>query len=195
VIDLTSKTWCCFGTRGSGKSWLVKHILDSTPEHLIYDPLGEHKGYRRYVPEDRASLAELEEFVKAAIIPDSRAPTRGGPLSLFVVDEANKYIRPKPSPLPAGIDDLNDFSRHWGLSVGFVCRRPVQFHTDIVELSNYVFFFGLAGKNDYRYMEVLHQGLGDAVRNLRRFEFISLADGKEITLHAPIDSPKYPVQT
>ncbi len=178
-----------FGLRGSGKSWLVKHILDSTPDHLIYDPLGEHQGYRQYIPEDRSSVQELEELVQALVIPEKNRP------ALFVVDEANKYIRPKPNPLPAGIDDLNDFARHWDLSVGYVCRRPVQFHTDIVELSNYVFFFGLSGKNDYRYMEDLHHGLGDAVRSLAEYEFVSLKDGREITLHAPIDTPKHPNHT
>jgi len=185
VIDLTEKGWCIFGRRGGGKSWLLKHILDSTPDHLVYDPLEEHPGYRRYIPEDRTSIPELEALVNDLVIPEQFRP------SLFVMDEANRYIRPKPNPLPSGINDLNDFARHWDMSVGYVCRRPVQFHTDIVELSNYLFFFGLSGKNDHAYMEDLHHGLGDAVRNLKKYEFISLADGQVMTLHAPIDTPKH----
>lgn len=187
MIDLHNKGWCVFGLRGSGKSWLVKHILDSTPNHIVYDPLNEHQGYRRYSPEDRSSTEELSEFVNAIVIP--RKP------DLFVIDEANKYVQPKPTRLPPGVSDLNDFARHWGISTGYVARRPVQFHTDIVELSNHVFFFSLPGKNDYQYLEGLHSGLGDTVRSLPPFHFATLTDGRDIQVHTPIGPPKHPRRT
>jgi len=186
-MDLTDKGWCIFGPRGSGKSWLLKSILDSTPDHIVYDPLGDHEGYRRYLPEDRNSVAELSDLVQAVVIPTKPA--------LFAVDEANKYILPKPHPLPAGIDDLMDFGRHFGISVGFVARRPVQFHTDLVELSDVIFLFSLTGKNDYQYMEDLHRGLGDVVRNLEKYHFASLRAGREITIHNPVALPVHPVHT
>ena len=150
MIDLTEKGWCIFGRRGGGKSWLVKHILDSTPNHVVYDPLGEHIGYRQYLPTDRQSVTELEEMVNGLVIP-TRVP-------LFVVEEANKFIRPKPHPLPKGIDDLNDLSRHWGMSVGYVCRRPVQFHTDVVELSHYLFFLSCLAKMTIRIWKIYTRG-------------------------------------
>ena len=187
MIDLTGKGFCIFGVRGSGKSWLVKHILDSTPGHLIYDPLDEHGGYRRYIPDDRQSSDELNKLINDLVIP--RKPR------LFVVDESNKYIKPKPTPLPSGVADLNDFARHWGTSCGWVCRRMAQLSTDIVELSNHLFVFKLTGKNDYAYLENLHQGLGDAVRNLGPHEFMSLTNGSEMELHAPVDAPVHAVHT
>jgi len=193
LIDLTSKGWVVFGLRGSGKSWFLKSVLDSTPDHIVYDPLNEHLGYRRYIPTDRDSVTELEEFLGAMVVP--KAPQGPQELlsvpALVVIDEANRYVRPKPHPLPKGVSDLVDLARHWAMSFGCVCRRPVQFHTDIVELADYVFFFGLSGKNDYRYMEDLHQGLGDQVRALKRWHFVSLAGGREITVHVPIDTPKH----
>jgi len=187
VIDLTDLGWCVFGARGGGKSWLVKHILDSTIDHLVYDPLDDHPGYRHYLPDDRESIAELTDLVTSVVI-----PTRP---SLFVVEEANKYIAPKPSRLPPGIGDLMDFGRHWGISVGYVARRPVQFHSDIVELSNVLFFYRLTGRNDYLYMEGLCSGLGDAVRNLGQYEFASLTAGRDIEIHNPIPKPAHPVHT
>ena len=187
MIDLTDKGFCIFGSRGGGKSWLVKHILDSTPNHLIYDPMQEHQGYRRYVPDDRESVQELSDLVKSVVVPTKPA--------LFIVDEANKYVLPKPNRLPDGVNDLMDFGRHWGISVGFVSRRPVQFHTDLVELSNVLFFYGLTGNNDYHYLENLHMGLGDAVRNLGEFQFMSLSSGRDMELHNPIDSPGHPNHT
>ena len=187
MIDLSGKGWCIFGVRGSGKSWLVKKILDSTPDHLIYDPLDEHQGYRRYIPTLRASETELNGVINDLVIP--RKPR------LFIVDEANKYIRPKPAPLPSGVADLNDFARHWSISCGWVCRRMTQFSTDIVELSNHLFFFQLTGRNDWKYMEGLHQGLGEAVRNLGQYEYMSLTNGSEMQLHAPVDAPLHAVHT
>ena len=178
MIDLTNKSFVIVGKRGGGKSWLTKHILDSTPSHLVYDPLGEHIGYRQYIPTDRESPFELDEVIKGMVIPWRPA--------LFIIDEANKYVPAKPRPMPPGVSDLNDFARHWGISAGYICRRPVQFHTDIVELANYVFFFKLTGRNDYQYMEDLHEGLGDKVRALKPFQFVILEDGDKIvttTLH------------
>lgn len=187
MIDLTGKGFCIFGVRGSGKSWLVKHILDSTPDHLIYDPLEEHDGYRRYIPDDRQSTDELNKLITDLVIP--RKPR------LFIVDEANKYIRPKPTPLPSGVSDLNDFARHFGTSCGWVARRMTQFNTDIVELANHLFFFKLTGKNDFHYMEGLHQGLGDAVRSLGKYEFMSLTNGADMQHHAPVDEPRHASHT
>ena len=165
----------------------MKHILDSTPDHLIYDPLDEHGGYRRYIPDDRQSSEALNTLINDLVIP--RKPR------LFVVDEANKYIRPKPTPLPSGVADLNDFARHWGMAAGWVCRRMTQFNSDLTELANHVFFFKLTGRNDHQYMEGLHQGLGDAVRSLGPHEFMSLTNGSEMELHSPVDSPKYASHT
>jgi hypothetical protein len=187
MLDLTNKGWCVFGLRGSGKSWLVKHILDTTPNHRVYDPLNEHNGYKRYPPDDRASKDELNEYIQHVIIPTKP--------KLFVIDEANKYVTPKPTPLVPGVADLNDFARHWGISTGYVCRRMTQFHTDIIELSNIVFIFRLPGKNDFAYMESLFDGLGTTVRNLPPHHFVTLEDGTKVTVHAPIKPPKHPHKT
>ncbi len=185
MIDLTAKGWAVFGARGSGKSVLVEHILNSTKSHLVYDPLGEHNRYRRYIPDDRHSVAELDNVINSLVVPRRYGGRAERAPSMFVVDEANKYVSPKPTPLPRGISDIVDYGRHYPTSFGFVARRMAQFHTDIVELADCVFVFRLAGRNDYRYLEELHQGLGDVVRGLKKYHFASLAQGK-ITVHAPV---------
>tara|TARA_Y100000310_G_C20341620_1_gene650075 strand:+ start:51 stop:635 length:585 start_codon:yes stop_codon:yes gene_type:complete len=185
MIDLTARGWAVFGARGSGKSVLVAHILGTARTHLIYDPLGEHKNYRRYVPDDRHSVSELDAAISVLVTPRRFGGQAASSPDMFVIDEANKYVAPKPSPLPKGIADLVDYGRHYPCSVGFVARRMAQFHTDIVELADAVFIFRLAGRNDYRYLEELHQGLGDVVRGLPKYHFASLAQGK-VTVHAPV---------
>lgn len=178
MIDLSNKGWACFGGRGSGKSTLVKHILASTKSHLVYDPMDEYGGFHRYTPTDRESVEECNKFVKAGIIKWKPA--------LAVIDEANKYILPNNTRLPSAIADLVDFGRHWKISFGCVARRPVQFHTDIVELANFLFFFRLSGRNDYQYMEDLHVGLGDEVRRLKPYEFVILENGSKLTIHTAL---------
>ena len=206
-MDLANKGWCVFGLRGSGKSWFVKSLLESTPDHLIYDPLKEHKGYNRYVPTDRTSIEELEKVIHGPVIKgvkvteDNKAtfPTRRvgetWKSELFVIDEGNRYILPHPTRMPPGVADLVDYGRHWNLSFGVVARRPVQFNSTLVELSDHVFFFQLPGKNDHAYLESLHVGLGDTVRNLAPYHFVAFSHGSEITVHAPIRPPAHPTET
>jgi len=187
MINLTNVQWCVFGLRGSGKSWLVKSVLDSTPSHLVYDPLDEHRGYRQYVPNDRQSGEELSTVIHERVIAWRPA--------LFVIDEANKYVRPKPTPLSSGLADLADLGRHYQVSIGYVARRPSQFHTDVVELSDYLFIFHLTGKNDYMYLENIKRGLGDAVRALEPHHFAVVDPARNVSVHNPIDAPLYPHHT
>ena len=206
-MDLANKGWCVFGLRGSGKSWFVKSLLESTPDHLIYDPLKEHRGYNKYTPSDRTSIEELEKVIQGPVIKgvkvteDNKAtfPTRRvgetWKAELFVIDEGNRYILPHPTRMPPGVADLVDYGRHWNLSFGVVARRPVQFNSTLVELSDHVFFFQLPGKNDHAYLESLHVGLGDTVRDLAPFHFVAFSHGSEITVHAPIRPPAHPTET
>jgi DNA helicase HerA-like ATPase len=206
-MDLASKGWCVFGLRGSGKSWFVKSVLESTPDHLIFDPLKEHSGYNRVVPTDRTSIDELETVIKGPVIKgfkvteDNKAmfPTRRvgetWKPECFVIDEANRFIQAHPKPMPQAVADLVDYGRHWSVSFGVVARRPVQFNSTLVELSDHVFFFNLPGKNDHAYLESLHSGLGDTVRNLAPHHFVAFSHGTEITVHAPIRAPRHPTET
>ena len=210
MIELQSKGWAVFGLRGSGKSWFVKHVLDSSPDHLIYDPLKEHRGYNRYTPTNRdgeIGKKELDTFIRSVVFegvkvtetnkrqyPTRRVGETWKP-DLFVIDEANQYIEPKPTRMPGAVRDLVDFGRHFSISFGIVARKPVQCNTDLVELSDHVFFFQLPGKNDHAYLESLHSGLGDTVRNLPPHHFVAFSHGTEITVHAPIRPPAHPTET
>ena len=187
-VDLTNKSFVICGQKGTGKSWLIKSILDSTPNHIVYDPLSEHDGYRRYIPEDRDSQQELSDMIVGIVVPQRP--------SLFIIDEANKYILPKPSRLPKpGVADLLDFSRHYGVAWGCGMRRPVQVHSDVLELAAVVFAFQSSGKNDHGYYEDLHVGMGDAVRNLQDHHFCVLQGGKDLSIHAPVEMPRHPSYT
>lgn len=153
----------------------------STRNHIVYDPLREHKNFNRYLPTNRNSVSEASGFITDYVL--KKRP------KLYCVDEANRYIKPKPNPLPPGFADLNDFSRHWDIAWGVVTRRPSQFHSDIVELCHFLFIFHLPGPKDRRFLNDLSDGLGDVVKSLPLYHFAVLDQTTDtISVHAPIDS-------
>ena len=169
-----------FGLQGSGKTILAKHILRQAKSHLVYDPLDEYSAFTRYVPQDRYSVPELDMFIM-------RLGLRTKP-RLLVIDEANKYVRPKPAPLPKGVAELNDFSRHHDIAWLAVCRRPTQFHSDVTELAHYVFAFRLPGRNDRRFFDDMGAGLGSVVATLKPYHFLVIEQGLggDAFIHKPI---------
>ena len=178
MIELSSKRFAVLGLQGSGKSQLCKRLLRGQPQHLVYDPLSEYKGFNRYQPQDRHSSGELDDFVTKAVIPWKPR--------LFVVDEASRYICPKPSPLPQGIAELNDWSRHYDIAWGVVCRRPSQLHSDIAELAHYLFIFRLSGRLDHHVLDSICAGLGQTVSTLQPYHFAVVEGGLGYYVHKPI---------
>ena len=180
--DIRCKRFCIFGLQQSGKSYLARRILASEPAHFVYDPLHEHVGcnrylarYRQYIPE---AIAELDLLVRRVVI-------GSGKVRLFVVDEANRYC-PNRRPLPDSIGELNDFQAHYDIGFGVIARRPVQLHTDLVELAHYLFVFSLRGKNDLAYLDCLAAGLADAVAGLEKYHFVVVDPQRRFTVHAPV---------
>jgi len=181
--DLKNKRFAIFGLQGTGKSVLVKHFLRSTPNSIVYDVLREHTGLHRYLVSYRqyspVALAELNNFVNRVVI-------GSGKIRLFVLEEANRYCRPKPNPLPDSILYLNDFQRHLNIAFGVVARRPTQLHSDLVELAHYLFIFRLVGKNDFEFLEATAEGLGEAVRKLPDYHFIVVNPDRSFYQHEPV---------
>ena len=79
-----------------------------------------------------------------------------------------------------------DFSRHEGISFGLIARRPVQLHTDLVELSQFYFVFNLHGRNDITTLNNTYQGMGETVRGLQEYHFAVLNEGRLLTVHEPV---------
>ena len=178
VIDLANKRFVIIGLQGSGKTTLAKSILAATERHIVYDPLGEYRGFRRYVPDDIHSSAEMDDYIGRVVIPAQP--------DLFLMDEGSRYIPNNPKPLPRHLSDMVDLSRHWGISWGVIARRPSQLHTNIRELAHYCFVFSLYGRNDIKALNDWHNGMGDVVRELPEYHFAVLEDGKRLTTHIPV---------
>ena len=169
------------GLKGSGKTYLAKWILKHFPRHLVYDVMKEYDGFTRYVPKFRQySLQSLEELNLAIrkLVFEKKPPC-------FILDEANRYC-PNKRPLPDAVLQLNDWSRHMGISFGVIARRPAQLNTDLIELANYVFIFNLKGKNDVQYFNSFVNGLGDQLPDLPAYHFAFVDEHRNYEIYAPV---------
>lgn len=186
MIDLTAKRFTIFGIQGSGKTVLAKFLIKPYNSYFIYDTLHEYKGLGStkqkvvYKPSHATTGKAINEFnyvINKAVIP--LKPT------VFLIDEMNRFC-PNRKPMPEAMQKLSDWHRHYNIGFGGIARRPTDVNTSLVELSHYIFLFGLQGKNDYRYMNDLVDGLGDAVRALDPFHFIMVKPDRTFELMNPV---------
>jgi hypothetical protein len=181
-IDLKRKNAVTFGLRASGKSTFVNKVTeDHGARALLYDTLHEapkDAPYYSYKPKNRNSVAELEAVILK--LKDSRQ------FDLFVIDECNRFAPSKPTPLPPQLADLNDQSRHYGLSVIYIARRPCQLNQDLTELADYMFIFALTGKSDIKYLNDISGGLGDTVLQLQQYQFVVVNPNRSYFIANPI---------
>ena len=195
LSDLQGKGIAVFGLRGSGKTVWVKYLLDSVKKHLIVDPMLEYQGFRRYVPKFRsfsdAAIDELDMVAELLVVPKKGNKAK---VDLFAVDEANRYC-PSRHPLSPTIGDITDFQRHWDLTTVYIARRPTQLNTDIVELSNWIIVFNLAGKNDQQYLNDLSDGLGDAVLKLPKYHYMFVDESRHYEQMTPVPLVKHGKKT
>ena len=185
MLKLTRKTWATFGYKGSGKSVLAQFIASRYADKcLYYDTLHEvppSVAFHVYQPKNRQNTAELLAVVKL-LAANKR-------YRMFIIDEANRYAKPKPVPLPQELADMNDWCRHpqYNLSVGYIARRITQLNTDLTEIADVLFIFQLGGKNDILYLNDLRKGLGDVVKNLPPFHFVAVNQSRQWEVMRPID--------
>lgn len=181
MLEILNKQGCVFGLPDSGKSTLANWLLSKFGQAaIIYDTLNEfpEEPFDRYVPVERGDVAEWERVTRRIV-----AARR---YKVYAVDEANRYMPPKPAPLPAAARDLNDYRAHYDIGTLFLCRRPVQLNQDITELSNYLVVFKLDGKLDRDYLNDLCAGLGDIVGTLKPYHFVIYRKGFGFDVFKPV---------
>ena len=187
-VKLTRKTWCIFGYKESGKSILAKVLASKYKEKcLYYDTLHEcptAASFHSYPPQNKQSIDELEVIIN--LIKQNKR------YRMFIIDEANRFARAKPSVLPQTIADLNDWCRHpqYNLSVGYIARRPVTLNTDLTEIADYLFIFQLGGVNDIKYLNQMRAGLGDTVMALAQYHFVMVRPNRSWEVMSPVTPDK-----
>lgn len=187
-MDLRNDHTLVIGKKGMGKSNWLQYQLDPVDRALTYDVCREHDALTRYLPEYRSGdrgRAELGEVTRSLVIgPDAEARPE-----VFAVEELSRYCGPhRPAPEP--IMDVVDLHRHYstgetGLGFVGVTRRPSQVHTDVVELADRLVAFRLTGRSDKRRLDDVIDGLGEAVGDLGKYEYV-VADVDGFEVHEPV---------
>lgn len=176
------------GYNGSGKTTLVRRLIEGfNGKVLVYDWHGEYKDMKGknisyYIPKFKDSLekrrVEFNEIIMTTF-------NNKKEFKLLVVDEANEY-EPNKMQLTTASLDLYDNHRHYGQSIIWVCRRPTDLVSKLIEVAHLRIFFRLDGKNDLQYLDTLKKGLADIVSNLKPYEFCILDNFGVITTFNPI---------
>lgn len=188
-IDLRNKQFITFGQKDMGKSMFNAYLMNNTPSnYACFDPLDEHTDNKAndlvVVPKNKRgkpAKRELEQFLE--IVQENRRE-----FNYVWIDEVNRY-HDKGGKLTGALGELVDFSAHWdtGMGVGFIARRPVQVHTDIRELSDYMFIFRLPGQRDRKMLNHMSKGLGDTVAELEQYEYVIYTPGGDYYKQEPVD--------
>ena len=180
MLNLTNKIWCIFGLNGTGKSHLAKFIAKNY-NAVFFDVLNEHsKEFDSYVPKNKnypEIATEFDYFL---------TKIQSHKYNMIIVDEASRVF-PNMRPLQPVMRSYIDTFRHTHQSsIGFICRRPTQLFTDLVELSHYLFIFKMVGKNDIQYLNFISVGLGDTVSQLEKYHFVVVNEDRTFNICKPI---------
>jgi DNA helicase HerA-like ATPase len=168
------------GRKGSGKSTLVREIMNSGqfPRIFVLDTNGEYgleDGFEithtvkagakamlrvRNRDEFRISLRErdTEQLVKLLDVAFEI------PHHLMVIEETHFYV--KPAYLPAEISQMVRLGRHRAISQIYVSQRPSGLNRDLTSQSDFIVTFRQSEPRDIKWLgEVAGDGAED-VRNL-----------------------------
>jgi hypothetical protein len=185
-VDLREGHTVILGGKGSGKSNYLQAKLaeDRHADNLVYDTVREHETERtnRYLPKHRRgdeAEAEFDEAVGRLVL-DVERDRRP---AVFAVDEATRYMGTR---IPDAAGELIDLSRHYGVGITLLARRPARLHADAVELADRLVVFAVRGKNDKRRLDEEYEGLAEAVVGLGEYEY-AVVDGRGLTTHDPVE--------
>lgn len=191
-LELAEQIVTVLGPPDSGKTNFVKNVFSLEPyrRHWIYDPLREYDGReynvvrpsnRRYDGGNEELNATIDDAIMAA--PESLRPR------YFVIDEANRTVPNKKEPGEA-VQDMIDFNTHFAPGIGLwaVARRPAQLNTDLMELYDEMFVFGLRGRNDRRtYKDMVGEELVELLDEKEKYEFVHVDGEGDCTLFEPCE--------
>lgn len=167
-----------FGGKGSGKSTLVKEVVDESPRVIVFDTVGEYNSRRdKPIESYEAALSELGRVqhesrfrVVIRLVDNDEALSamrvaydvgKPGKPTLFVLEETSFYC--SPSYLPAELARFVRYGRHQSLDQIYVSRRPAEIHRDLTAQSDLIVSFRQHEPKDIDY---LVRAMGPGARKL-----------------------------
>lgn len=201
IADATQRTITIVGGKGTGKTTLIKMLIDSEKGALVFDPLNVIKGkniegYRIPIKKETSdrelkNIADLtnqlihqkknvvifydellqEELIKKTDTLLANIKIRDG---FIFVDEIHEF-----TPQYKGSTEMHRAIRHWrNKNIGFVMstQRPASVNTSVIGMTDYLILFRITWKNDLEAIKeiVKHQDVDvDAMlKDLQKFKFM-----------------------
>jgi DNA helicase HerA-like ATPase len=161
-----SKILVC-GLQGSGKTYFVKHLLNSKlwKKPIVYvvnkdDGYQDITGIYTYTP--KAPITEFKTFIKFVynLIQERK-------IDCLVIDEADLFFSNNFEI--NSFDEFNDIilnHRHFKLNIVLITRRPQDLPTKIVESCKHIYIFSLEGANALKKFEDIQKNLSLEIRKL-----------------------------
>lgn len=188
-IDLKGQQWLTLGVKGAGKSYFTDSLMQrASGKVVIFDPMDEYsdkRGIYRIVPSEKRGEEAIEQLRETIEFIE----TNQDEISYFVVDEISRFHQ-KGGILDDALGQLLDLNRHMDIGIGFIARRPTQVHTDIREMADYLFLFGLRGANDQKMLNEISSGLESSMTEMIEeypaHSFITVYPSRKYEIMEPI---------
>jgi DNA helicase HerA-like ATPase len=186
-----------FGTKGSGKSTLVKAILEEHDRVFVFDTLGEYELAVRFGMEACLAACASAEKSRAFAYSFRLQNTEDYldlmevcyelPGTLLVLEETSFYC--SPASLPAELSTLVRYGRHREIDQIYVARRPSEIHRDLTAQSDIIVSFRQQEPRDIQYLTAAAGQDASRVRNLRPYRCAAWGDMRKapVALLAQLD--------
>ena len=166
-----------FGAKGSGKSTLVKAMLEEHDRVIVLDTLGEYELAVRFgMDACLSALAAAEKsrsFAYSLRLPnadeylDLMEVCYELPGTLLVLEETSFYC--SPASLPPELSALVRYGRHREIDQIYVARRPSEIHRDLTAQSDLIVSFRQQEPRDIAYLSAAAGEDAGRVRTLRQY--------------------------
>lgn len=186
------------GMKGSGKSYLMKQVVNDFPRVLAIDSLGE---YDALLP-----ISGFTECVNALVVNERSAEFKLSlrTLSLeddirllglvgkmsdvtIIIEEAPRYVGPQGMPLE--IEELVRLGRHRNINQFFLAQRASMLHRDMTAMSDIIVSFHQHEPRDIAYLRMFMGDMAEGAPNLHNYE--SIVWGPDLKMPWAILKRKY----
>jgi hypothetical protein len=176
-----------FGRKGSGKSTLVREIVDEAPRVIVFDTMGEYARKRDKIFDTFESAASelgrvqherrFRVIIQLVDEEDALAAMRVAydvPACLIVVEETSFYC--SPSYLPMELARFVRYGRHREIDQIYVSRRPAEIHRDLTAQSDLIVSFQQHEPGDVEYLRKVMGPDADRLPGLPKYAIIVSGD-------------------